>query len=121
MKKRITIAALAAAALGTAGFASASVLAVDGGAIQYGQSGATCDADGVKVNWGLETDTNTVSNARITGIDAACAGAELFVKVNGGAAKSATIPASIPANGVNLTGNFPSPADITDVQVWIEG
>ena len=116
--KRLIVGILAAAAVSTATYASASALTVNGGTIQGGQSGVTCDNSGVKANWGLETDTNTVNNVRVSGIDANCKGADMFVKVAGTRYKttldgsdSVTIPF---ANGVD-------PASIGDIHIWIEG
>jgi hypothetical protein len=118
MKKRIAVALAAGAAVATVGFASASALNVDAATIQYGTASVTGDADGVVVNWGLETDTNEVSNARITGFDTAVHGADVFVKVNGGK----TYSASITGDQVNVVFDAPMSADaIENVQVWIEG
>jgi hypothetical protein len=120
MQFKRTLAAIGVAGVvGTVGFASASVLGVNGDVIQYGESDVSCDADGVQVNWGLETDDNTVRNARITGIDTACTGAEIFVKVNNGAVKHVTI-AGDQAN-IPFTAPFPGADDIETVKVWIEG
>ena len=45
----------------------------------------TCDADGVFVaGWGLEADDGTVRSVRINGIDGACFGNALFVRVYDG-------------------------------------
>jgi hypothetical protein len=120
MQFKRTLAAIGVAGVvGTVGFASASALGVNGGIIQYGQSGVSCDADGVNLNWGLETDDNSVRNVRVVDIDQACNGAELFVKINNGATKHVTIgngQANIP-----FTAPYPGPDSIHDVKVWIEG
>lgn len=117
--KRTLVALGVATAVGTVGFASASALGVDGGIIQYGQSGVSCDADGVDVSWGLETDDNSVRSMRVEGISTDCNGADLFVKMNNGATKKVAIngtTASFP-----FTAPFPAPDSIHDVKVWIEG
>lgn len=119
--KRVTIATFAGLAMATAGFASASVLAVDGGTIQYGQSGVSCDLDGVDTSWGLETDDNSVRSVRVENIDAACTGDKLFLKVNGGATKSADITGTSVSFPLGSAGNWPTADSIHDVKVWIEG
>ena len=118
MHKRIAIALAAGAAVATVGFASASALNVDAATIQYGSASVTGDVDGVVVNWGLETDTNKVYNARINGFDAAVQGADVMVKVNGGKTYTATIA----GDEVNVKFDSPiAPETIENVQVWIEG
>ena len=118
--KRTLVALGAATMVGTVGFASASALGVNGGVIQYGQSAVSCDADGVDVSWGLETDDNSVRSMKVEGIDPSCATAhaDLFVKVNNGATKKVAISGP--------TASFPfapsmTPDSIHDVKVWIEG
>jgi hypothetical protein len=118
MKKIIT-AVLGGTAVATLAFASASVLTVDGGTIQAGQAGVTCDADGVKANWGLETDDNTVRSVRISGIDAACAGAEMFVKVDDRPTVKATLTGS-ESQSFSLNPAL-APEDIGSIRIWIEG
>lgn len=117
--KRTLVALGAATMVGTVGFASASALGVDGGVIQYGQSGVSCDADGVDVSWGLETDDNSVRSMKVEGIDASCAGADLFVKVNSGATKKVAIAGTTAS--VAFPAPYPTPDSIHDVKVWIEG
>jgi hypothetical protein len=120
MKKRIAVALAAGAAVATVGFASASALTVDAATIQYGTASVTGDADGVVVNWGLETDTNTVDFVRVSGLDAAVAGADVFVKIDGGN----TLRGAVPAGGgqVKITPSAPlDPSTIETVEVWIEG
>jgi hypothetical protein len=116
--KTTAIALAAGAAVTTVGFASASVLAVDGGTIQYGASGVTCDTNGVKVNWGLETDDSTVRTVRVADLATECSGAELFVSVDGAPAKHVTIDAT--SESIPLA-PYADPANIDDVEVWIEG
>lgn len=117
--KRLLVALLAGAAVFSIAFASAALLEVRGETIQAGVDiDLTCDADGVDANWGLETDDNLVYNVRISDIDAACAGAGLFVKVNGGPTLSTVI------DSASETLAFPAPLapeTINDLKVWIEG
>lgn len=125
--KRLAVALVAGAAVSTLAYASASALAVDGGTIQAGADTTTCDDDGVKANWGLETDSNSVQFVRIEGIDAACAGAEVFVAVNGERVGDATVvPAPETAGDdvqvrVSLGEPYPTPESIRNVKIWIEG
>lgn len=121
MKKKMLTAVLGGTAVATLAFASASALTVDGGTIQVGADNTlACDTDGVKANWGLETDDNTVRSVRISGIAAECAGAEMFVEVNDlprqkvvlTAAESQSFPFAAP---------YPSPRDIDSIRIWIEG
>jgi hypothetical protein len=115
--KRLITALAGGATIATLAFASASALTVDGGVIQSGQDGVTCDTDGVKANWGLETDDNSVRSVRITGIDPACVGADMFVMVNGAKIGQKTI--------AGVQESFPmtsrTPESIQDVRVTIEG
>ncbi len=125
--KRLAVALAAGAAVSTVAYASASALAVDGGTIQAGtDTTLSCDADGVKANWGLETDDNSVRSVRITGIDSACAGAEMFVAVNGERVGTGTIPAPTTEGAdvevkVTFGEPFPTPESIRALKVWIEG
>jgi hypothetical protein len=118
--KRLLFALIAGAMVFTVAFASAALLEVRGETIQAGvDTDVTCDATGVDANWGLETDTNLVSNVRITGIDTQCAGADMFVSVNGAHALKVTLDTSGQAKFV-----FPTPLtpeSINDIKVWIEG
>lgn len=120
--KRLGIALLAGATVATVStitFASASLLGVNGGTIQAGADGVACDTDGVKVNWGLETDDNSVGNVRIEGIAAACEGAKIFVKVDGGTVISKEIGST---GSESLTLHTPvAPETINGVKIWIEG
>lgn len=125
--KRLAVALVAGAAVSTVAYASASALAVDGGTIQAGaDTTLSCDADGVKANWGLETDDNSVRSVRITGIDAACAGAEIFVAVNGERVGDGTIPAPA-SEGADVDVRvvfgqpYPTPESVRTLKVWIEG
>ncbi len=117
--KRIAIALVAGAAVSTAAFASASALSVDGGTVQAGSSSVTCDTDGVKANWGLETDDSSVRSVRVTGVDPACAGATMFVKVDGGTTHSANITGTTVK--VELPSPYPTAESIKNVKIWIEG
>lgn len=116
--KRGIVALAVGAAVGTVGYASASVLQVDGGVIQYGESGVTCDADGVTANWGLETDDNTVRSVRISGIDADCVGADMFVRV--GTTQLTKTLTGAESEGFSFT-TFKTPQEIDGVKIWIEG
>lgn len=125
--KRFFIALIAGASVFAIAFAAAATLNVQGGTIQAGtDTSLYCDVDGVQANWGLETDDNTVRSVRITGIDAACEGNELFVKVrNGTGTLLAQGSAVAPAGGGQVTVAFPSPwldpSAIEQLQIWIEG
>ncbi len=105
--------------MSTAAFASASALSVDGGTIQAGSSHVKCDTNGVKVNWGLETDDDSVRFVRVSKIDRDCKGATLFAKVNGGK----TMSAEVDGTEVKLpfTAPFPTAKSVKDIKVWIEG
>lgn len=118
--KRILVALMAGAAVFTLAFASAAALGVNGNVIQAGvDSDVSCDLDGVNANWGLETDTNSVSYVTIVDIADACTGADLFASVNGNhAVKGAVI-----AGGQSKV-TFPAPysaEEIVSLKVWIEG
>ena len=118
--KRLAVALAAGAAVSSLAFASASVLNVDGGTIQAGQDTTlSCDADGVKANWGLETDDNSVRSVRISDIADACVGADMFVSVNGQPAKKVTIAGD--QASFAFTAPYPSPESINDIKIWIEG
>lgn len=117
--KRTALAIVAGTAMATAGFASASMLQVDGGTIQYGASGVTCDANGVKVNWGLETDDNTIRFIVVSDIAADCQGSTLFVKV--GDQRFKVDPIDATSETVRYAAPFPSAESIQNVKIWIEG
>lgn len=122
MKKLIT-AVLGGVVVATASFASASLLTVDGGTIQAGQDGSLyCDVDGVKVNWGFESKDHTVRSARISGIDEACKGAEIFVRTNTMVGKDA-LKAQITGDQatVRFLEPFPTPESLESVEITIEG
>lgn len=117
--KRVITALAGGAVVATVAYASASALNLDGGVIQAGSDSVACDTNGVKANWGLETDDNSVRSVRIDGIDANCAGADLFVSVNGAAAKKVAITGT--SASVAFPTPYPSPESIQFVKVWIEG
>lgn len=120
MKKKLLTAVLGGTAVATMAFASASLLTVDGGTIQAGaDSTLYCDTDGVKANWGLETDSNTVNGVRISDIDEACGGAEMFIKVNGVARQKLVL-----TGAESQSVSFPTPVtpeSLESIQIWIEG
>jgi len=118
--KRLVTALAAGAAISTIAFASASLLDVDGSTIQAGSSGVTCDASGVNANWGLETDDNSVRNVRVAGIDTACAGDTMFVKVDGKPVVSKVITTA-GQETFAFTAPFPAPETINNIKIWIEG
>ncbi|MGB7818644.1 MAG: hypothetical protein WBL35_07885 [Ornithinibacter sp.] len=118
--KRLAVALAAGATVSTLAFASASLLTVDGGTIQAGvDTTLGCDGNGVKANWGLETDDNTVRFVRVSGIAAACEGADMFVSVNGANATKATIAGD--SVSVPFGSPYPSAESINDIRIWIEG
>lgn len=45
-------------------------------------NGLTCDPDGVNINWGLETNDNSVRTARIAGIDKGLRGSRPVIRTN---------------------------------------
>ena len=118
--KRVITALAGGAVVATVAFASASALQLNGGVIQdSGKVGVSCDRDGVKANWGLETDDSSVRSVRIEGIDEACIGADMFVKVNDGTAKKVTITGT--SATVRFDAPYPTAKSIRSVQVLIEG
>jgi hypothetical protein len=108
-------------------YGSAAALTVTGGSIQAGEDLTLwCDPDGVFVTgWGLETDDNTVRNVKVGGIDGACVGNEIFVKVTGAGGSTLFYSSAVPVASPNMTFAFPSPylapQAIEDLHVWIEG
>lgn len=113
-------AVLGATAVASLAFASASVLTVDGGTVQAGVA-SSLSCDGVKANWGLETTDNTVRSVRISGIDPACEGAEMWVRTN-----TMSEAAKVELDGsdqatVRFTAPFPAPESLESVRIWIEG
>jgi hypothetical protein len=117
--KRIITALAGGAAVATLAFASASVLTVDGGTIQAGGDGVTCDTNGVKANWGLETDDNTVRSVRVSDIHEDCIGAEMFISVDGAPAKKVAITG--PSASLAFPAPYLAPENIDDIRIWIEG
>ena len=118
--KRLLAALLVGAAVFTIAFASAAALNVNGEVIQAGVDfDLTCDANGVNGNWGLETDTNQVRNVRIDDIDAACIGAQMWVRIN----ETDTYgPVTIASNSETFDFNgFYTPEELVSLRVWIEG
>src|SRR5690606_21551306 len=118
--KRVTTAVLAGVTVATLAYASASVLTVDAKPLQAGSDTVTCDANGVQVGWGFESDDASVRNVTVRGIDSECvnSGAKLYVSVDG---------VRVPGDGIAITGAshsipfapYRTPARINDVKVWI--
>jgi hypothetical protein len=118
--KRLLAALLAGAAVFSIAFASAAALNVNGEVIQAGVDfDLRCDANGVNGNWGLETDTNQVINVRIDDIDAACFGAQMWVRIN----ETDTYgPVTIDSASETFSFNgFYTPEELVSLRVWIEG
>ncbi|MCM8747777.1 hypothetical protein NET02_01295 [Thermomicrobiaceae bacterium CFH 74404] len=135
--KRVFVSLALVLALAAAAFGAAAALNVDGGVIQAGaDTNLQCDTDGVRVaGWGLETDTGLVDFVRIHDINPGCEGAELFVNITQNGTKIAEGSATIPSDGaggdndldpnevgvkVDFEPDQPA-ADITDIEVFIEG
>jgi hypothetical protein len=118
--KRILAALMAGAAVFTIAFASAAALGVNGNVIQAGvDSDVSCDTDGVNANWGLETDTNSVSYVTIVDLADACTGADLWVSINGGPSQKGAV---IAGGQSKVTCATPySAEEIGSLKVWIEG
>uniref|UniRef100_A0A831T9X5 Uncharacterized protein n=1 Tax=Thermorudis peleae TaxID=1382356 RepID=A0A831T9X5_9BACT len=135
--KRLFVSLALVLALAAAAFGAAAALDVNGGVIQAGEdTDLTCDTDGVRVDgWGLETNTGLVDFVRIHDIDPDCSGADLFVNITEGGVKVAEGSATIPGDsvlgdddpdsgevGVKVDFEPDQPAaDITDIEVFIEG
>lgn len=116
--KRVTTALVAGAAVASLAYASASALTVNSVGLQVGETSVTCDEDGVKVNWGLETTSDLVHYVRVHDISSECNGSKLFVAVDG---------TRVPNDGIVIgqsshTFNFSEALhaeDIEKVKVWI--
>lgn len=81
--KKLLLAVLGGTAVASLAFASAASLTVDAGVLQAGvNADLACDDNGVKVNWGLETDDNSVYFADVIGIDEECMGADIVLRTN---------------------------------------
>jgi hypothetical protein len=134
--KRFLIAGLFGAMVFGAVLGLAATLSVDGGVIQGGGDDfLLCDGDGVNVDgWGLETDTGQVSFVRIWNIAPDCVGDDIFVNITKDGVKiaggSMTIPpdgdaldnqAAADQVGVKIHFTPQDAADITDIEVYIEG
>lgn len=108
-----------------AAYGAATTIGLTGGAIQYGvDADLSCDSSIQVLGWGLETDTDLVSNVRIGDIAEACQGNALFVQVlngptsviaRGNVDPLTTTEVTVPFNVAVHT------ADITTLKVWIEG
>jgi hypothetical protein len=123
--KRIVVALVAAAAVFALAFGSAATLSVDGGAIQAGvDANLTCTAAADVLGWGLETDTGLVNFVRID-VPATCDGNEMFVSITSYGTEIASGNVTLPnlhSAGGHIVHFSPQPAaDITDIEVFIEG
>jgi hypothetical protein len=109
-----------------AAYGAAASLALQGGSIQAGVDATLyCDVDGVNVeSWGLETDDSTSHYVRIAGIDAACLGNYIFVRVEDSGGGPLYFSGKTALLSPVMTFNFPSPINagsIEHLKVWIEG
>jgi len=124
--KRYLVALTVGAAVFALAFGAAATLSVNGEVIQAGSTqDVVCDSDGVLVDgWGLETDNPAkVYYVRIAGIAPECAGADMFVNVTNNGTEI-TEGGPEPITGTTATVDFDTPvppADITDLEVFIEG
>jgi hypothetical protein len=122
---RRTLAVLALSGLAATVVGSAATLTVDGNVIQAGTAvSVACDANGIDANWGLETDDNTVRSVRFSDVDAACAGADMFVQLydEDGALLGSRMKATAVAGSTSFPlSPFQAPETIGSVKVWIEG
>lgn len=117
--KKLLLAVLGGTAVASLAFASAASLTVDGGVMQVGLDGDLTCTDEVKVKWVLETDTNTVSAARVSGIDADCVGADMFFRTN-----LMTQQVKVPITSAGeVRVNIPAQDATTleSVRIWIDG
>jgi hypothetical protein len=120
--KRLLAALLAGAAVFSIAFASAAALEVNGNVIQAGEDlSVACDPDGVDANWGLEVDDNTVRNVRIVNVADACAGAEMWVQINGTDTYGPVVISGGQANFSFAPAPYYTPEEILSLRVWIEG
>lgn len=117
--KRVTTAVLAGATVATLAYASASALTVDSNPLQAGYDTVACDADGVTVNWGLETDDNSVRSVKVGDIHSDCNGAKLFVAVNGERVDADGFEITTATHSVPFEAPYPTPESIHNVKVWI--
>lgn len=120
---RRTFAVLALAGLVAAVAGSANVLDVNASTLQYGSDTTACDSNGVNVHWGLEATGGLVYNARVSDVDAGCAGADarMFVNVLG---ENNAVIYELEGAAENGTFRFPTPIQaetIFGAQVSIEG
>lgn len=125
--KRVLVVLALLALLATAAYGSAATLAVNGGSIQAGLDATLyCDSDGVAVaGWGLETDNGKVYYVKIGGVDGACVGNSLFIRVedssgNKLASGSATIASGVTEYKFSFNPAVDAAA-IEKLKVWIEG
>jgi hypothetical protein len=124
MRRSLSLLAIGALTALTVG--SAAALNVSGGTIQAGvDQTLTCDADGVFVDgWGLEADDGTVHSVRIDGIDGACFGNALFVRVYDGSGVLIGQGGVEPIDAVEESVALPSAplaSAIEEIHIFIEG
>ena len=118
--KRVTTAVLAGVTVATLAYASASVLTVDAKPLQAGSDTVTCDADGVQVGWGFESDDSSVRSVSVRGIDEQCfnSGARLFVAIDGVRVAGDGVSITAPSHTIPFA-PYRAPESINDVKVWI--
>lgn len=116
---------LGGTAVASLAFASASMLTVDDGVMQTGTDTTLyCQTEPVKVEWGYESNNNSVYFARVTGIEESCYGADLNLRTNVHAEANldGIGVANIQADNVTALFFTPIPAeDLESVTVTIGG
>lgn len=125
--KKFLVLGVVVIAIGAVAWGSAATLNVKGGTIQYGEDlDLTCANKAQVAGWGLETDDNTVNFVRFENLPAKCEGNTIFVNITQDGTKIAGGSAEITSswNSGNNSKVYFDPqnaADITDLEVWIEG
>ena len=115
MLKRTILALSLGAVMSTVGFASASVLNVEGGVIQYGEDTVlTCDEDGLTAAWSVDPDTEAIL-LTVGGINASCQGSTLTVK-----AGSETFTKVLGAGDTTVSWPYTkNPPSVTAIKMWL--